>query len=237
MMTTAKAEMDSNSEPRRLPDADAILRDLQVVEGFADPETCRELVLLHQRFGSLEAGRDNGYFLPDALQHAPAAFDLARRLVNRIQALIRTCYRKQVGCDLALVCGIVPGFSHTLHADNARVVCPRHGEDAARLRRARCECEDVRVLPNHTPWREYTGLVYFGGGHAGGAIVFGDGPNVYGNAYRAEIMPRPGLLVLSPSNELYFHHTTPVTSGVRYSMSSWFTTDVAHIDARWQPNT
>jgi hypothetical protein len=41
------------------------------------------------------------------------------------------------------------------------------------------------------------------------------------------------LLVLSPSNELYFHYTTPVTSGVRYSMNSWFTDDDAHADAGW----
>lgn len=229
-----KSEPASTPAARRnVSDAEAIVRELHVVDGFADAETCRTLVALHRRFGKLETGRDNGFCVTDALRRNPEAFDVARGLVNRMRALIESCYRKQVGCDLALVCGVTPAFCHVLHADNARVVCARHGEDAVQLRRAGCHCEDVRVLPNHTPWREYTGLLYLSSEHEGGAIVFGEGPNVYGRTYRKEITPRAGLLVLSPSNELYFHHTTPVTKGVRYSMNSWFTSDRAHIDARW----
>jgi hypothetical protein len=134
-----------------------------------------------------------------------------------------------VGCDLALLCGIVPGFRHALHADNARVICPRHGGDAEELRRADCRCDDIQVAPNHTPWRRYSALLYLSGEHQGGELVFGEGPNVYGGVYRKEIAPRPGLLVVSPSNELYFHHTTPVTVGTRYSMSCWFAADGAHV--------
>jgi hypothetical protein len=46
-------------------------------------------------------------------------------------------------------------------------------------------------------------------------------------------MPRPGLLLLHPSNELYFQHTKPVVSGVRYSMNCWFAADPEHISKEW----
>ena len=40
-------------------------------------------------------------------------------------------------------------------------------------------------------------------------------------------------LVLSPSNELYYHRTTPLLSGVRYSMNMWFATDPTYIAGEW----
>jgi hypothetical protein len=42
------------------------------------------------------------------------------------------------------------------------------------------------------------------------------------------------MLVLSPSNELYHHLTTPVESGIRYSMNVWFSSDPAHVAAEWR---
>ena len=99
---------------------------------------------------------------------------------------------------------------------------------------ANCQCEDIEVRPNHTAWRRYSALIYLSDQHRGGDIVFGDGPNVYGGAYRKRIQVRRGMLVLSPSNELYHHQTTPVEAGVRYSMNIWFTADQAHIAPEWR---
>jgi hypothetical protein len=101
------------------------------------------------------------------------------------------------------------------------------------LVRVGCSCENISVLPNHTPWRTHSALLYLSEQHTGGHIVFGEGPNVYGRMYRKEIVPTRGLLVLFPSNELYFHHTTAVESGVRYSMNCWFTNDPEHVSAGW----
>jgi hypothetical protein len=90
------------------------------------------------------------------------------------------------------------------------------------------------VRPNHTGWRTYSASIYLGGEHSGGQVVFGEGPNVWGGVYRKEIQPRAGLLVLRPSNELYFRRTTPVTSGIRYSMNVWLTDDPGRICRDWE---
>jgi hypothetical protein len=231
------ASGDARHEPLRraiLPAAEEILRGLVLVDGFVDRATCEALIQLHNRFGKLLSDSDNGYPLLRAQGDDPDRFGLARSVVGRLRMLIQQRFGVRVACDLALLCALVArGFRHTLHADNAVVVCPRHGSDAEQLRRVGCRCPDAEVKPNHTPWRKYSALLYLSGDHRGGDIVFGDGPNVYGGVYRKQIRVRPGLLVLAPSNELYFHQTTRVEAGVRYSMNSWFTDDAARAAAEW----
>jgi len=162
---------------------------------------------------------------------------MARSLVARLAALLADRYGDAaagLGCDLALLCALVPGFHHALHADNAVIACPRHGADAAELRRLGCTCTDIEVRPNHTPWRAFTALLYLDDDHRGGEIVFGEGPGPYGRLYRQQIEARPGVLVMSPSNELYFHRTTPIEAGVRYSLNCWFTRDPARMAPEWR---
>jgi hypothetical protein len=211
-----------------------ILQNLLVVEHFVDDVTCERLVRMHEELGSLGEHSDNGFFLPDAQRRDPEGFRLARGVVQRMKETVATHFDEAVGCDLALLCAIAGTFRHTLHADNALVVCPRHGSNAEELVRLDCQCDDLEVTPNHTPWRKYTGLLYLSERHRGGTIVFGEGPGAYGRLYRKEIAPAVGLLVLTPSNELYFHRTTPVEAGVRYSMNCWFTTEQDHISLVWQ---
>ena len=231
----APAPLPAPATRRPLPPADEILRGLVVIEGFLEPAACQALVGLHQRLGTLGPHSDNGYALGRARTEAPAQFEAARSITGRIGTLIEERFGERVACDLALLCALTArGFRHTLHADNARVVCPRHGDDQQRLRAIGCRCTDAEVRPNHTAWRRYSALLYLSGNHRGGDIVFGEGPNAFGGLYRREIRVRPGLLVLSPSSELYFHETTPVTSGTRYSMNSWYTNDPAHTAPEWQ---
>src|SRR5262249_33761340 len=144
---------------------------------------------------------------------------------------IEAHFHEVVGCDLALLCAVAGEFRHTLHADNAMVVCPKHGSNAEDLVRLGCQCDDVQVASNHTPWRKYTGLLYLSEDHEGGKILFGGGPSIFGRLYRKEIAPKRKLLVLTPSNESYFHCTTRVEAGIRYSMNCWFTTDAEHISS------
>jgi len=63
---------------------------------------------------------------------------------------------------------LLPGDSHIAHADNERRKRGRWG-------------------PNHTPQRDYTGLLYLNDNFTGGELVFPDGDVV--------IIPKPGLLV------------------------------------------
>ena len=222
--------------PPTAPSADEIQRGFVIIEDFADEKTCAALVGLHKRRGSLTATSDNAFALTHTRESDPAEFELARGLLGRLVALVDERFGAKVKCDLSVLCALTRGgFRHTLHADNALVACPHHGTDQEQLRRHNCRCSDVEVRPNHTPWRTHTALLYLSGDHRGGDIIFGDGPNVWGGVYRKRIRPRPGLVVLTPSNELYFHHTTPVTGGVRYSMNNWFTSDESHVAPEWLP--
>lgn len=216
-----------------LPSADAMLEELIVQDDFISPESCRALIDVHRRFGTLGTDSDNGYPLALARQSDPERFQLARAVIERLIALIAERYHATVGCDLALLCALVPGFRHALHADNALISCPRHGDDAEQLVRSGCQCPDVEVRPNHTPWRGYSALICLDDQHQGGDTVFGEGPNVYGRSYRKQIQARPGLLVLNPSNQLYYNQTTPVESGVCYSMNLWFAAGADHIAPDW----
>ena len=204
---------------------------LIVREDFLDRGTCEALI--HAWRGTLSAHSDNGYSMSLAAREDPRLFATARLIVRELAALIAQAYGAKVGCDLALLCAIVPGFRHTLHADNARVRCLLHGDDAEQLRRFGCQCPNVLVEPNHTPWRRYTALLYLSGPHRGGDIVFGEGPNIYGGRFRRQIQVRPGLLVLSPSNEHFHHQTTPLESGVRHSLNCWFTDDTSRVAPEW----
>jgi hypothetical protein len=216
------------------PSANELLADLIVEEKFLSPKVCQALVETHKKFGRLGPGSDNGYPLVRARHDNPVQFEIVRSLIRRLAGVIDEQYQEKVGCDLALLCAITPGFRHRLHADNARVTCPRHGDDAEALVQADCRCGNVEVRPNHTAWRRYSALIYLSEEHRGGDIVFGDGPNVFGGTFRRQIQVRRGMLVLSPSHELYHHQTTPVESGIRYSMNMWFTADQAHIAAEWR---
>jgi hypothetical protein len=230
---TRTSEVAAPAPPRE-PRREEILAGLVVHEGFLDHATCDRLVGIHRHFGRLTTTSDNGVPLVGLRGSDPEAFGIVKTVLARIQALIRDHFRRDVACDHTLVCALTAGgHRHTLHADNARVDCPQHGSNAEELVRVQCSCMNIRVVPNHTPWRTHSALLYISDEHTGGHIVFGEGPNKYGGVYRKEINPTRGLLVLTPSNEHYFHHTTPVTSGVRYSMNSWFTDDPAHTTADW----
>ncbi len=211
-----------------------ILYDLLVIPDFVNERTCRDLITVHKKFAGVSDTSDNGLYLPDLQVKDPAAFGLVKSIIKRVSARIGSHFGEAAGCDLALICAMTGNFYHTLHADNAIVVCPRHGDNASHLRMLNCQCEDVEVRPNHTHWRKYTALLYLEGDHEGGDIVFGEGPNKFGKIFRKEITVRGGILVLSPSNEFYHHHTTPVTKGVRYSMNMWFTAQANYICAEWE---
>jgi hypothetical protein len=211
------------------PESAAAPDELVVEEGFVDAETCAALIALHRRRVELGERSQNGYVLSRARTEDPDGYRLAQTVVRRLTAFVGARSpvpsAEPLGCDLAMLCGQTDGFSHPLHADNTVVVCPRHGAEAEALRRAGCRCPDVELRPNHTPWRQRAAMLYLSSDHRGGDIVFGDGPNRFGGRYRRQIRARAGLLVLSPCDERFFHHTTPVEHGVRYSLNSWFTTD------------
>jgi len=95
---------------------------------------------------------------------------------------------------------LLAGDSHIPHADNEQ---REHG----------------RWVSNHTPQRDYTGLVYLNDNFTGGELVFPDRDVV--------MIPKPGLLVGFPSNHKFVHAVPKVLSGKRYSLPVWFTVNPA----------
>jgi hypothetical protein len=220
--------------PLRARDGESSVREVIEIDEFVDAETCARLVAMHKRFGSLTTTSDNGLYLPLAKDGDPEGFTLAADVVRRVRDVIGEHFDIGVGCDLALLCAWTEGgFRHTLHAGSVKVVCPRHGEDAEHLVHVGCSCDDAQLLPNHTPWRKFSAQLWLSSEHSGGRVVLGAGPHVFGMAYRKEIEPSRGRLVITPSNEHHFKYANLVESGVCYSLDVWFTDDPAHVSAEF----
>jgi hypothetical protein len=113
------------------------------------------------------------------------------------------------------------------HADNIRFECPIHGKDQQKLRTT-ClgNCPGAKFVPNHTPWREYTALIYLNDEFEGGEIAFEDGP--HNTQYKKTIPIRANLLVLAPNGPDFYHEVLPIRKGKRYSLHLWITSDSQH---------
>ena len=90
-----------------------------------------------------------------------------------------------------------PGGYHESHADNCR------------------RDEAGNWVPNHTPDRTYTSILYLSEGFAGGDLCF---PN-----YGVRVRPKPGMLVVFPADGDHEHSVAQVREGFRYSMVMWLT--------------
>ena len=89
-----------------------------------------------------------------------------------------------------------PGGHHPAHADNERY-------------------NGNQWVPNHTPHRDYSAIVYLNSDFVGGELWFED--------LAFCIRPVEGLLIAFPSDHRFVHRVDPVTAGRRYSVPLWFT--------------
>jgi len=73
-----------------------------------------------------------------------------------------------------------------------------------------------------TPEGEYGTIIYLNNEYGGG--------HTYYENYDIEITPQVGSLVIHPGNEDHLHGVTKIESGIRYTLSSFWTTnkDYAH---------
>jgi hypothetical protein len=113
------------------------------------------------------------------------------------------------------------------HADNITFSCPTHGKCQQELR-ARCPgtCLGAKFIPNHTPWRDYTALIYLNDNFEGGEISFEDGPQ--NKLYKKTIPIEACQLVLAPNGNHFYHEVFLIRKGTRYSLHLWYTADPRH---------
>ena len=166
---------------------------------------CTFIIDLYDRYSELSPRRDYSrrpllhfYTLRDVdSESASWVHRVSVRCKEKIEVDLRT--PKLFVESLFLAC-LLPGDSHIPHADNER---RKHG----------------RWVPNHTPQRDYTGLVYLNDDFTGGELVFPDRDVV--------IVPKPGLFIGFPSNHKFVHAVPKVLYGKRYSLLAWFTVNSA----------
>jgi len=163
------------------------------------------LIALYDRYSELTSQRDYNcqplldyYTLRDVdRESASWVYGVSLRCKEKIEVDLRT---PELFVESLFVACLLSGDLHIAHADNARR-------------------ERGRWVPNHTPQRDYTGLVYLNDNFTGGELVFPDRDVV--------MIPKPGLLVGFPSNHKFVHAVPKVLSGKRYSLPVWFTVNAA----------
>jgi 2OG-Fe(II) oxygenase superfamily len=162
---------------------------------------CAFLIDLYDRYSELTRSKDYNcrslldyYTLRDAdSKSASWVYGITLRCKAKIEVDLSA---PELFVESFFVACLLAGDSHIAHADNER---REHG----------------RWVPNHTPQRDYTGLVYLNDNFTGGELVFPDRDVV--------IAPKPGLLVAFPSNHEFVHAVPNLLSGKRYSLPVWFT--------------
>jgi len=181
------------------------LNKILVSENTLSLKECTFLINLYDRYAELSVQRDYSgrpllhyYTIRDVdSESASWVHRVSLQCKERIEVGLRT---PELIVESVFLACLWPGDSHIPHADNER---EEHG----------------RWLPNHTPQRDYTALIYLNNDFTGGELVFPDRDVV--------IAPKPGLFVGFPSNHKFVHAVPNVLSGKRYSLPVWFTMDSA----------
>jgi predicted 2-oxoglutarate/Fe(II)-dependent dioxygenase YbiX len=137
----------------------------------------------------------------EQLRDAPGLRAVIRLLVKAVGTIIDLLGDGTHRIETVLMVALGSGGHHSAHADNRRL-------------------EGDAWVPNHTPQRSFSAIVYLNSDFEGGEIDFPD--------LGQRIKPTAGLLVAFPSDERYVHQVLPVTAGKRYSLALWFTQDPKH---------
>lgn len=107
--------------------------------------------------------------------------------------------------ETALIARLNDGQGHIAHADNEQLV-------------------NGRWVANHTPHRDYVGLLYLNSDFTGGELRFP------GNPVESPVRPEEGLYVSFPCTRDFLHEVTEVERGRRYTLAVWFTRRLEHAD-------
>lgn len=104
-------------------------------------------------------------------------------------------------------------ISDPVYADTLQLVRWRPGDSQA----PHADCEEPDGRPNAFPWRAFASIIYLNDDFEGGEIHF---PKLF---LQPEI--KPGMLAYFPSTANYLHGVKPITKGMRYTHSCFYTFD------------
>jgi hypothetical protein len=201
-----------------------IMNQLIIRDNFISEPICQKMIEGYNAVNKiLNKETDNKleiYKLQYINRHA---YLYCNKVLKMVRDLILKKYVPNIFLDYAALFARKEGNKCELHCDNILLDCSTHGQRQQYLREVECNCSTATYTPNHTGWRDYTALLYLDSNHCGGDIIFQDGP--VSKIYQKQIEARAGRLILTPNNRFFYHETTTVTKGVRYSMNMWFTCD------------
>ena len=163
---------------------------------FIDPETCSQLRSAYDASSPEDRQKScDAPIYPERLGSQARA--LIRREINRMRRFFEISLKQNLYVETVVLACIRDGYEMPAHADNCR-----------RLGHA--------WVPNHTPDRAFSAIVYLNGeGIRGGEIHFPD--------RGIKVKPETGKIVAFTSNQDYVHEVLRVEGGHRYSMPVWYT--------------
>lgn len=200
-----------------------------ILEDFITPKEAETLIGFYNRTKTdLVSHLDNQLPIPSISNRLIQ--QILFNISNRVLELIEQSYPssgKRYYLDHGGIYSRIKGNFCPYHADNIRFECPIHGKDQSVLRLV-CdgECPGSKFVPNHTPWREYTALVYLNDNFKGGEILFEDGP--CNKLYQKVIPIKANMMILAPNGRNFYHEVFPIRQGTRYSIHLWYTSDSRH---------
>ena len=156
-----------------------------------DVADCHRLRRAYDR----DAAADVKYVYRDRFRAGSAAAEIIDRITELAQ-LRASSVMPLIEPETVLMARLGVGHFHSKHADCERLTA------------------DGRWVPNHTPHRCMSAIVYLNDDFEGGEIVF--------EQHGLTIKPRPGLMLVFPSDRHHLHEVRPVTAGTRYNISIWF---------------
>jgi len=166
-------------------------------------EDCEYLILLYETFWSPDVGLDyNGNRVIDysVFSGSTEVGQYLRGITKRLQDRVQEFFGVTgLVLESLFLAALREGGFHEAHADNEKYV----GD---------------KWIPNHTPQRDYTAIVYLNSDFSGGDLCFPE--------HNVCICPECGLLVAFPSSGDFVHGVARVSRGTRYSMPVWFTRDM-----------
>lgn len=111
----------------------------------------------------------------------------------------------------------LPSESRYLYVEHPQLVRWQEGDE---MTPHADNVEQDGTSPNASSWRDFGGVIYLNSDFEGGKIYY---PNL-----GIEVTPRPGMLVLHPAGLKYTHGVSKVTSGKRYTITTFFTFDESY---------
>jgi hypothetical protein len=204
------------------------------IENFIDPDLVRQLATHlvwdeHPPDTRFQHGRK----MFSALLLGSEMSEIRRKIEQRLNTVYSidpyAVAAQPLKLDATYAVDMGPGDSQEAHADNSKSVLVA-GDIAYN------DARPSGVEPNHTPWRDYSALLYLNttdeaaAGNDPSAIRsfdFGGGTFRFVQKKRW-VFPRAGTLLLFPCSWEYEHEVQPITWGRRRNIAMWATRDPSH---------